>query len=89
MKFFIPFSKGKEQEQSVYNNIKDFLAKELGAVFTDRKIFSLQYHDGKKYYAEVGKEHSLNGEPVIAILYENMRNLILKVKKLPNLIKSY
>ena len=76
MKFFIPFAQDKEQEESVYKDIKDFLSEELGAVFTDRKVFTLRYHhDGKKYYAEVGKEHSLNGEPVIAILYEKMRNL--------------
>jgi hypothetical protein len=48
----------------------------LGAEFTGRKIFSLRYHhDGKSYYAEVGKEHALNGETVIAILYEEMRKL--------------
>jgi hypothetical protein len=76
MKFFIPFAKDKEQEQDVYEGIRKFLSQELGAVLTDRKIFSLRYHhDGKSYYAEVGKNHALNGEPVIAILYEDMRKL--------------
>jgi hypothetical protein len=76
MKFFIPYAKDKEQEQNVYDATRKFLSEELGAEFTDRKIFSLRYHhDGKSYYAEVGKEHGLNGEPVIAILYEDMRKL--------------
>jgi hypothetical protein len=76
MKFFIPAAKDKEQEQNVYQGIRKFLSEELGAVFTDRKVFSLRYrHDGKDYYAEVGKTHSLNGEPVIAILYEELRKL--------------
>ena len=76
MKFFIPYAKDKEQEQNVYEGTRKFLSEELGAEFTDRKIFSLRYHhDGKSYYAAVGKEHALNGEPVIAILYEDMRKL--------------
>jgi hypothetical protein len=76
MKFFIPFAKDEAQEQDVYGGIHKFLSQELGAVFTDRRVFSLRYHhDGKKYYAEVGKEHSLNKEPVIAILYEDLRKL--------------
>jgi hypothetical protein len=76
MKFFIPAAKDEAQEQNVYEGIRKFLTQELGAAFTDRKVFSLRYrHDGKDYYAEVGKPHSLNGEPVIAILYEDLRKL--------------
>jgi hypothetical protein len=76
MNFFIPFTKDKQREQEVYEGIKKFLTQELGANFTDRKVFSLHYHhNGKDYYAEVGKKHLLNGEPVIAILYEDIRKL--------------
>jgi hypothetical protein len=76
MKFFIPAAKDKAQEKNVYEGTRKFLSQELGAAFTDRKVFSLRYrHDGKDYYAEVGKLHSLNQEPVIAILYEDMRSL--------------
>src|SRR5437870_10009344 len=76
MKFFIPFAKDQDQERNVYDGIRKFLSQELGAAFTDRKVFSLRYHhEGKSYYAEVGKEHSLNKEPVIAILYEDLRKL--------------
>ena len=76
MRFFIPFAKDEDQERSVYDGIRKFLSQELGAVFTDRRVFSLRYHhDGKHYYAEVGKEHALNKEPVIAILYEDLRKL--------------
>lgn len=74
--FFIPFAKDDAQTQSVYSAIKEFLSKELGAQFSELKVFALEYvHDGKEYYAEVGKNHSLNGEPVIAILYEPLRRL--------------
>src|SRR5688572_4825773 len=76
MRFFIPVAKDKEQERNVYEGIRKFLSEELGAVFSDRKVFSLKYrHDGKDYYAEVGKVHPLNGEHVIAILYEELRRL--------------
>jgi hypothetical protein len=76
MKFFIPAAEDAAQEQRVYSAIKEFLGKELGAVFDDRKVRSLRYvHDGKEYYAEVGSLHALNGEPVVAILHEPRRSL--------------
>jgi len=76
MKFFIPTSKSLEQEHEVYEGIKTFLNQELGANFSERKVRILQWkHDGKHHEAEVGKVTSFNGEIVIAILYENERNL--------------
>ena len=76
MKFFIPAAEDKAQEQRVYSSIKEFLGKELGAVFDQRRVFNLHYvHNGKKYYAEVGRQDSGNGEPIIAILHEPARNL--------------
>ncbi len=76
MRFFIPHAQNAEQEQSVYNAIKQFLQKEANAEFSERRIFSLRYtHDQKKYYAEVGQEHSLTREPVFAILHEPTRHL--------------
>jgi hypothetical protein len=48
----------------------------LGATFSERRIYSLSYHhEGNFYHAVVGEPHSLNGEPVIAILYEPVRTL--------------
>ncbi len=76
MRFFVPYTQNAVGEQSVYDSIKQFLHKEDQAEFLERRIFSLRYtHDGKKYYAEVGREHALNGETVIAILYEPARHL--------------
>lgn len=76
MKFFIPAAEDKDQEKKVYDSIKKFLREQLGANFDERKIFRLKYiHDGNEYYAEVGEIHSLNKEPVIAILYEPARKL--------------
>jgi hypothetical protein len=76
MKFFVPAAKDKAQERQVYQAIKESLSNELGAVFDNRRVFRLRYvHEGKEYYAEVGKPHDLNGEPVVAILYEPGRSL--------------
>ncbi len=76
MKFFIPFTTDEQQEQQTYAAIKKFLENVMQASFSERKIFSLRYqHDGKDYYAEVGRIHAVNGETVIAILYEPMRAL--------------
>ncbi len=76
MRFFIPYTQNTEEEQSVYTAIKQLLRNVAQAEFSKRRIFSLRYtHDRKKYYAEVGRAHTLNGEPVIAILYEPARQL--------------
>lgn len=76
MKFFIPHAEDTNQGSRVYSGIKDFLGNGLNATFSDRKIFSLSYtHNGQKLYAEVGKIDPLEGEEVIAILYEPGRRL--------------
>ena len=76
MKFFIPAAKDKEQEEHVYDSIKNFLKKELGAIMSERRIYSLSYtHNGKRLYAEVGKKDEIEKDVVIAILYEDTRNL--------------
>lgn len=75
-KFFIPAAEDKQQEDRVYDAIKEFLSSNLGADFDKRQVFCLNYvHEGKTYEAEVGKPHSLNGEVVIAILHEPVRRL--------------
>ncbi len=72
----MPAAEDKAQEQRVYATIKEFLGKELGAEFDQRRVFSLRYvHDGNEYYAEIGKPHALNREIIIAILHEPLRNL--------------
>jgi hypothetical protein len=76
MEFFIPYAKDAEQQTEVYEGIRKFVSESMGADLSPRRIFSLTYrHEGKNYHAEVGQTHSLNGEPVIAILYEQMRDL--------------
>ncbi len=71
MRFFIPHIQDAEQEQSFYDAIKQFLSQEIGADFSDRRVFSLRYHhEGKDYHAKVGEEHPLNSEVVMAILYD-------------------
>jgi len=75
-KFFIPAAEDKQQEQTVYESIKEFLSDKLGARFDNRQIFQLDYvHNGRKYNAEVGQKHELNGEIVIAILHDQSRRL--------------
>ena len=76
MKFFIPAADSPEQEQRVYGSIKNFLGKELGARFSDSRIYSLRWWlDGIKYFAEVGKPTHFNSETVVAILHEPGRNV--------------
>ena len=76
MKFFLPHAKDEAEAESVYDGIKKFLLQELGADCSPRRVRLLEYvHEGKTYRAEVGQDHSLNKEPVIAILYEPMRRL--------------
>ncbi len=72
MKFFVPHVKDKKQEEIVYEGIKRFAKENLAWEITSRRIFSIQYnHEGKEYYAEVGKEEQVVHEKVIAILESN------------------
>jgi hypothetical protein len=67
--FFIPLAKDTEQAELVYDSIKQFAKQTVGCDATDKRIFSLAYgHDGRQYYAEVGKPEPREGELVIAIL---------------------
>lgn len=76
MKFFIPGATDEQSAERVYGATKEFLSTELGASFSDDRIYRLNYvHDGTRYEAVVGTPHALNGEPVIAILYEPGRRL--------------
>lgn len=76
MEFFIPFAENDEVRDHTYDAIKKHLGQAAGAAFSGRRIQRLQWrHDGKEYRAEVGKETAFNGEPVIAILYEPLRDL--------------
>lgn len=78
VKFFIPAADSVEQEEQAYNGIKAFLGKELGAEFSDRRVYLLRWrHDGKEHVAEVGKTTKFNGELVIAILYVPLCELYL------------
>ena len=76
MKFYIPNAEDEEQAMQIYDGIRKFLSEQLGADFSNRRVFRLCYrHEGKDYEAEVGRRISLNGELVIAILYEDLRRL--------------
>ena len=72
MKFFVPHAETKEKEETLYEGIKQFAKETLGWKVTDRRIFSIRYvHNGKEYYAEVGKTETAVHEEVFAILESN------------------
>ncbi len=76
MKFFLPFADDAEQEERVYATIRQFLGTELGAHFADDRIYRLRYfHGGREYTVTIGEATPLNGEQVLAILYEPGRKL--------------
>lgn len=76
MNAIMPLAESEEQVARVGTDIRESLAKELGVTFDDRQVQSLRYDHGRRaYHADVGQAHPLNGEPVIAILYERERDL--------------
>lgn len=71
MKFFVPLAHGPSQQRRLYEDMRDFLSEELGALLADRKIFRLDYvHDGHEYRAEVGVRHPAGGDMVDAIFFD-------------------
>lgn len=78
MKFFIPFVAGEAETQQAYAALKQSVAGGQGEIFSERKIHSIRYkHNGRKYYARVGRMHAANQEIVLAILYDPLRDLYL------------
>lgn len=76
MKFFIPEAASEERALKIYSAIKENIIQQCGAKFSDRKIFKLHYkHDGKKYFSEIGSQEEPDGELVVAILFDDMRNV--------------
>jgi len=74
LKFFVPTANNKEEETKYYDAIIKFNGGHGSGNWeiTDRHIFSIDFvHDGKRYYAEVGKFTNFNGEMVMAILESN------------------
>ena len=64
----------KKKKPKYYDAIIKFNGGRGGGIWsiTDRRIFSIDFvHDGKRYYAEVGKFTNFNGEMVMAILESN------------------
>ena len=69
MKFFVPFSKNKQQAFEVYDGIVKFNKEQLGREIINRKIYSIYYkHDNKYFTAKVGDQEPRTGEIVVAIL---------------------
>ena len=77
MKFFIPFAENKEQENKFYQSIKAFVGKTMGvADFDKRKIRYITLNNNNlNVKVEVGKYIDINGEVVIAILYDPSRHI--------------
>lgn len=78
MQFFIPAANSVEERDRVYEAVKKHLTNEVGAKFSSRQIYSLNYvHNGKTYKAVVGQEESGDLGMVIAILFDQSRSLYL------------
>jgi hypothetical protein len=78
MKFFIPAAATENEAERVYGAIKAYLAQELGADVSPRRIRSLQYvHNRKNYSSVVGEEESDGSGIVVAILFDQTRSLYL------------
>lgn len=75
MKFFVPAAKDAAQAEEVYEGIRKFNAKEMGASLSPRRIYSIGgTHNSKRFVATVGEPFESLGEPVIAILLDTSRN---------------
>ena len=66
-KFFMPVWEG-EKAEGAYAQIRAAAERNMGCKTSDRRILGVAFtHNGKDYYAEVGKIDSGNGETVFAI----------------------
>ena len=76
MKFFVPHTKDDKQAEEVYSATRKFVAEQMGAKLSPRKVFRLEYvHNGKREQAEVGRENPVNHETTMVILFDPQRDL--------------
>lgn len=72
MKFFVPAAEDEKEASSVYDAIVKFAKETTGWEIGPERIFAIDYvHNGKRYYAEVGKVEQCTGDLVLAILKSN------------------
>ena len=72
MEFFVPAAKDNAQAKRVWAATRKFAEQNLQRTVSDRRIFSVAYrHNGREYYAEVGKPDPRVEETVLVILESN------------------
>ncbi|MHC4084969.1 MAG: hypothetical protein ACYSWZ_09925 [Planctomycetota bacterium] len=77
MKFFIPDIEDKEDENKLYDTIKEFAKKTTGRDIKDRKIYYIKWRHGREdCEARVGETQMRTGEMVMAILETNVIFLV-------------
>jgi hypothetical protein len=75
MKFFVPAAKDAAKAEEVYEGIRKFNAKEMGATLSSRRIYRVGgVHNGERFEATVGEPFESFREPVIAILLDTSRS---------------
>ena len=75
MKFFIPKVNDEEKRDETLNKLVRSIEKNSGGKVDSQRIFSLDFKHGREHHkAVVGKEFEDNGEIVIAILHESIRD---------------
>jgi hypothetical protein len=78
VKFFIPATEEPAKAEEVYEAIRTFSIKQMGATLSPRRIYSVSgKHGGKAFTATVGKKFESLGEQVIAILLDTSRSCYL------------
>lgn len=76
MKFFLPGATDENHGLEMYKHIREAVSYQTRFDLSPRKIFKLDYrHNGKNYHAEVDKLDGRSGEKIIAILYDEIRDL--------------
>lgn len=76
MKFFIPVTKSRPNEEEIYLYIKKLVSKTTGASISDRRIFKLELRQEEKQISvEVGMNYPSTEDKVHAIFYDETRKM--------------
>jgi hypothetical protein len=78
MKFFVPAATDDAHAETLYQAIRKFNSKSMGAKLSDRRIYGVNgKHNGKAFMARVGQPFEELGETVVAILLDANRSCYL------------
>lgn len=76
MKFFVQGAEDTASAERVYEATRAYVSRDLDVTLSDKRVYRIHgLHDSKEFDARVGEQFGGQPEPVVAILFDEDRDL--------------